>query len=285
MRKVVFFLTILTLLTGGCGKEARVESTQRAEVTVLGSTALLPLVRMAAKDFTAANPKVSLAVSRGGSFTGLQQVAAGVADIGASDVEPPVGDPLYRGLTDNVVGVIPFLVITHPDVGVDNLTQQELVDIFTGKVKNWRAVGGKELKITIVNRIKSSGSRQVVKESVLEGQEFTGNAVVANSNGDVVHAVANTPGAVGYISANYLSESVRAVKYNGVACGEESVVNGTYPLFAAAHMYTKGRPGGASKAFIEFMASDSFQVKMKRTGLLPVSVIDKIDLNESSAKL
>lgn len=276
MRKLLVLLITFTLFTAGCSQQGRVNSSDRVEVTVLGSTALLPLIRVAAKDFVAMNPKVSLTVSGGGSLTGLHQVAVGTADIGTSDVEPPTGDPLYRGLMDHVVGVIPFLLITHPDVGVDSLTHEQAVDIFTGKIKNWRAVGGKEMDITIIDRLKSSGSRQVIKEIILQGQEFTGNTLLVNSNSEVKNAVANTPGAIGFISANYLDKSVKAVKYNGVACNEKNVVNGTYPLFAAAHVYTKGEPGGAVKAFIEFLTSDLFQLKVKRTGLLTVSVIEMI---------
>ncbi|MEW6447905.1 MAG: phosphate ABC transporter substrate-binding protein [Bacillota bacterium] len=282
MRKAVMFLVAFTLFAGGCSKEDQV-FTPRTEVTVLGSTALLPLIRAAAKDFMAVNPEVSVIVSGGGSITGLYQVAAGAADIGASNVKPPARDPLYQGLVDHVIGVVPFLLITHPDVGVNGLTQEQAFDIFTGKVKNWRTVGGNEVEVTIVNRLKSSGARELIKDIILEGGEFTGNAMVVNSDGEVRDAVANTPGAIGYISAGYLGDSVKALEYNGVRCSERNVVNGTYPLVAAAHMYTKGRPSGAVKAFIDFITSDSFQIRVKRMGLLPVSAVGRVGLEKSVA--
>jgi phosphate transport system substrate-binding protein len=265
------------MIAGGCGggDKAAPDSGRglTGKVTVMGSTALLPMAKDAAVKFMAENHGVTVNVSGGGSFTGLQQVAAGAVDIGISDVEPPAGDPAYRELVDHVVAVAPFLLIVHPQVGVDNLTREQAVDVFTGRVKNWRELGGKDGVITIIHRPKSSGSRQVIKDTVLGGQEFTGNATVMNSNGEVRQAVASTPGSIGYIDAAYLNDSVKALKYNGSTYTAENVANGSYPIYSLEHMYTKGNPKGAVKAYIDFVLSAPFQADIEKMGFLPVSLL------------
>ncbi|RJX17130.1 MAG: phosphate ABC transporter substrate-binding protein [Ammonifex sp.] len=279
MRWMLFLILALGMVVGGCGGGDKTAPDSgrgvTGKVTVMGSTALLPLAKDAAIKFMEQNHGVTVNVSGGGSFTGLQQVAAGAVDIGTSDVEPPAGDPAYRELVDHVVAVAPFLLIVHPEVGVDNLTREQAVDIFTGKIKNWREVGGKNSVITIIHRPKSSGSRQVIKDTVLGGQEFTGDATVMNSNGEVRQAVANTPGSIGYMDAAYLNDSVKALKFNGSAYTAENVADGSYPIYSLEHMYTKGNPKGAAKAYIDFVLGAPFQADIEKMGFLPVSVLQR----------
>ncbi|MEW6182648.1 MAG: phosphate ABC transporter substrate-binding protein [Bacillota bacterium] len=267
-RVLISILLVLGLIVGGCGRS-------RADVTVSGSTVLLPLARDAAAGFAPANAGAVVNVSGGGSYTGLQQVACGLVDIGASEVEPPAGDPKFKGLVDHVVALCPFLLIAHRDVGVDNLTADQASGIFTGRIKNWREVGGKDLKITIVNRPKSSGSRRVIKDLVLRGQEFTGDARVVNSNVELREAVAKTPGAIGFVDAANLEGTVKTLKYDSVVCSRETITNGAYPLWALEHMYTKGEPKGAVEAYLEFMCSASFREKIKSRGFLLPSEMKK----------
>jgi phosphate transport system substrate-binding protein len=279
MRRMLALLVLtVVMVAGGCGGDKAAPDSGgglTGKVTVMGSTALLPLAKNAAAKFMDEHHGVTVNVSGGGSFTGLQQVASGAVDIGISDVEPPAGDPTYRELVDHVVAVAPFLLIVHPQVGVDDLNREQAVDVFTGRVKNWREIGGKDSAITIIHRPKSSGSRQVIKDTVLGGQEFTGNATVMNSNGEVRQAVASTPGSIGYIDAAYLNDSVKALKFNGSAYSAENFADGSYPIYSLEHMYTKGNPQGAVKAYIDFVLSAPFQADIEIMGFLPVSVLQR----------
>ncbi|MEW5761662.1 MAG: phosphate ABC transporter substrate-binding protein [Bacillota bacterium] len=275
MRRFLAVLVLLVLAAAGCGGRGEKDSIS-GKVLVAGSTALLPLAKQAAQLFMQEHPRVTINVSGGGSFTGLQQVAAGAVDIGTSDVPAPADDPHYKGLVEHVVAVAPFVIVTHPDVGVASLTQRQLVDIFTGRITNWKQVGGADRKITVIHRPPSSGSRMVIKSIVLQGREFTANAVVMNSNGEVFNGVASTPGAIGYIDAAYLKEGVRAIKYNGVPYTKENVANGTYPIYAFERMYTRGEPAGATKAFIDFVKGDEFQQGyVEKMGFLPTNLVRK----------
>ncbi|WP_371376564.1 phosphate ABC transporter substrate-binding protein [Sporomusa aerivorans] len=265
-------------LVAGCGgqKEAPKEAPKaQAEitgtVTASGSTALLPFLKPAQEEFQKKNAKVTVNIAGGGSFTGQNQVAAGSVNIGNSDV--PLQDSLKdKGLVETKLVGIPFVFITNPDVSVDNLTQQQYVDIFTGKVTNWKEVGGKDQKITIIHRAKSSGSRGAIAEIVLKGAAFTDNAVIQDSNGAVRAAIASTPGAIGYVDAAYADQTVKALAYNGVKYSINDVISGKYPVFTFGRMYTKGEPTGAVKAFIDYATSKEFQeAYAEKNGFVPIT--------------
>jgi len=283
--KIALLSTILiaALALAGCGQASQPQTQgsqsgttgDKKTVTAAGSTALQPLVAIAAKEFMAANQGVQVNVSGGGSFTGLNNVAAGSVDIGDSDVS--VTDELKdKGLVDHQVAVAPFLIIVNRSVTLDSLTKQQLKDIFTGKITNWKEVGGNDQKISIIGRAKSSGSRATISKIIMDGEDFTAAAASQDSNGNLITAVAQTPGAIGYIDAAYLKDTVKALKYNGIAYSPDAVANGQYPVYAYEHMYTKGQPTGNVKAFLDYMLSADFQNKsVEKAGFLPVSKMKK----------
>ncbi|TGE33972.1 phosphate ABC transporter substrate-binding protein [Desulfosporosinus sp. Sb-LF] len=276
--------TLIALLAlVGCGQTAApTPTTPNATTTVdkktisaAGSTALQPLVKLAADDFMGKNAGVQVNLSGGGSMTGLNNVASGAVDIGNSDVvvTPELKD---KGLIDHEVAVAPFLIIVNKDVTVDNLTKAQLSDIFTGKITNWKDVGGKDAKISIIGRAKSSGTRATIVKIILDGKEFTDTAAAQDSTGNLLTGVAQTPGAIGYIDAAYLKDTVKAIKYNGVAYSADTVASGQYPIYAIEHMYTKGEATGTVKAFLDYIVSPEFQSKsVEKSGFIAISKIKK----------
>jgi phosphate transport system substrate-binding protein len=273
----IMALGVFVSLVAGCGQKeaANNASTLQGTVTASGSTALLPLLKPAQDEFQKQNQKVTVNISGGGSFTGMNQVAAGAVNIGDSDVFLP---PQYKGknLVDHQVAVAPFVFIVNPDVNVTNLTQQQYVDIFTGKITNWKQVGGKDEKITIIHRAKSSGSRATIEAVVLKGVPFTDNAVIQDSNGSVRSGIGSTPGSIGYVDAAYVDSSVKPLEYNGVKYSPAAVTSGKYPVYAYEHMYTKGEATGAVKAFLDYVMSKKFQeTYVPKIGFLPVTDMKK----------
>ena len=270
-------------LVAGCGgkngnqDKKAVPAAQKIEgkVTASGSTALLPLLKVGQEEFYKLHDKVTINLSGGGSFTGQKQAASGAVNIGNSDVAL-AADLKDKGLKEyNLVG-IPFVFIVNKDVPVDNLTQQQYVDILTGKIKNWQEVGGKDQKITIVHRAKSSGSRATIAKVVLKGAEFTDDAIVQDSNGAVRSAIATTPGALGYVDAAYVDNSVKALSFEGTAYSIAAVSAGKYPVFTTGRMFTKGEAKGAVKAFIDYVTSDAFQSKnVESKGFIPLNKLPK----------
>ncbi|WP_248924723.1 phosphate ABC transporter substrate-binding protein [Paenibacillus hamazuiensis] len=244
-------------------------------VTASGSSALLPLVKQAAEDFMKANPKVTVNVTAGGSGTGLKNVADGTSDIGNSDIE---AGPEYKdkNLVDHVVAIAPFALIVHKDVKVDNLTKQQAADIFMGKITNWKDVGGADAKIVVVHRPDSSGSRALVKKIVLDGQEFTKDGVTQESSGAVATAVGQTANSIGYVDTPYLNDTIKALKFEGVAFSKDAIKDGKYPLYGVEHMYTKGEAKDAVKAFLDYIMGSEFQTKkVEELKFLPANLLKK----------
>ncbi len=282
-RKSQLLLLVLLFILGmsliaGCGQKSTEQAKNpeiQGTVTASGSTALLPLLKPAQEEFQKKYPKATVNIAGGGSFTGMNQVGAGSVNIGNSDVELPA-ELKDKGLVDHLVAVAPFVFITNNDVTVDNLSQQQYIDIFTGKITNWKQVGGKDESITIIHRAKSSGSRATIAEIVLKGAAFTDNAIIQDSNGAVRAAINSTPGAIGYIDAAYMDNTIKTLGYNGVKYSPESVIDGKYPVYAFEHMYTKGEPTGAVKAFLDYVMSKEFQESsIEKNGFLPMTKIKK----------
>lgn len=269
----------VSMLTTGCGgdKKAATDAAKGVEgkVTAQGSTALLPILKVAQEQFESKNPKATINITGGGSFTGMNQVANKAVDIGNSDVDLPK-DLDGKGIVDHKVVVIPFVLITNPDVKVSNLTQAQAIDILSGKTTNWKEVGGEDKAITIIGRSKSSGSRATISSVVLKGQDFDIKSVVLDSNGAVKTAVATTAGAIGYVDAPYADQTVKVLDYNGVKYSEQAVIEGKYPVYSYGHMYTNGQPTGATKAFIDFVMSKDFQdANASKTGFIAITKMPK----------
>lgn len=280
---IVSTALVALLALAGCGQAAAPQGAAQSAtidkktITAAGSTALQPLAQAAAKDFMAKNNGVQVNISGGGSFTGLNNVASGSVDIGNSDVTVDSAPDLKdKGLVDHQVAVEPFLIIVNKDVTVDDLSQAQLTDIFTGKITNWKEVGGKDTKITIIGRAASSGSRATISKVVMGGKDFTSAATAQDSTGNLITGVAQTPGSIGYIDAAYLKDTVKALKYNGVAYSADAVISGKYPIYAFGHMYTKGEATGTVKAYLDYIMSADFQnANVEKAGFIPVSKMKK----------
>lgn len=269
----------VSMLVSGCGGDKKSDTGAakgvEGKVTAQGSTALLPILKVAQEQFEAKNAKVTINITGGGSFTGMNQVANKAVDIGNSDVNLPK-DLADKGLVDHKVVVIPFVLITNPDVKVSNLTSAQAIDVLTGKIKNWKELGGEDKAITIIGRSKSSGSRATISEVLLKGQDFDAKSVVLDSNGAVKTAVSTTSGAIGYVDAPYADNSVKVLEYNSVKYSEQAVIDGKYPIYSYGHMYTNGQPTGATKAFIDFVMSKDFQdANASKTGFIAITKMPK----------
>lgn len=277
-KSVVAMTLVLGLgLMAGCGGQQKKDAGKATpakvtgKVTASGSTALLPLLKAGQEEFYKLNDKVTINISGGGSFTGQKQVASGAVNIGNSDVEV-AADLKDKGLVEHKLVGIPFVFIVNKDVSVNNLTKEQYVNILSGKIKNWKEVGGKDQKITLIHRAKSSGSRATIAKVVLNNGNFTDDAVVQDSNGAVRGAIATTPGAIGYVDAAYVDATVKALQFDGVAYSIKAVIDGKYPVYTFGRMFTKGEAKGAVKAFIDYVTGKAFQEKFaEKNGFVPIT--------------
>lgn len=269
---LVLALVLVTVLTAGCGSKQPKEESLKGNITAAGSTALQPLVDEAAKQFMATNAGVQISVVGGGSGTGLSQVVSGAAHIGNSDIfaEEKSGIDAAQ-LVDFKVAVVGMAAVVNPSITVTDLTTKQLVDIFTGKITNWKEVGGPDVKVVIVNRAAGSGTRATFNKFALGGVQEA-KSMEEDASGTVRTIVKTTPGAISYLALSYLDSSVKALNLNGVAATKENIVNGKYPVWAYEHMYTKGQPTGATKVFLDYMLSSTVQTTLvPKLGYIPAT--------------
>jgi phosphate transport system substrate-binding protein len=247
--------------SGSSGSSQPVSGT----VTLNGSSALDPLVKAVTDDFQSQNPQVTIQSTPTDSGTGISQVAAGTVSIGMSDFNKTAVTGLQNAdqLVDHQVAVSAFALVASKKtpIGIDNLTAQQAQDIFSGKIKNWKDVGGADLKIVLVGRKSSSGTRKGFDKVIMGSTPESSDVQEQTSGGNLVKLVSDTPGAVGYAGLGDVKadSNVLVLKSDGVDATVDNVVNGTFKLWFHEHMYTKGEATGATKAFLDYITSDKVQ--------------------------
>ena len=226
-------------------------------ITASGSTALAPLVKAVAQQYSTKCSGATITVNLGGSKTGLANAEAGSVNIGNSDV--PANTATQADLVDHQVAVVIFAVIVNKGVGVTNLTTDQLKSIYAGTVTNWNQVGGPTLPIVVVSRPASSGTRATFQKYILGGPEkISGpSSLTTDSTGTVITEVASTNGAIGYAASGpaKANSGVTIISIDGNAPSTTTVQSNTYKFWNIEHMYTKSAATGLSQALIDYMES------------------------------
>lgn len=271
-KKIVgLFILSFTIILSGCSQWIdRGES-----VTAVGSSALQPLVETVAEEFQQDQPGKFVNVQGGGSGTGLSQVQNGSVDIGNSDMfaEEKSGVDASE-LVDHRVAVIGITPVVNKEIGVEELSQEELKQIFLGEITNWQEVGGNDQEIVILNRATGSGTRDTFEKWVLDDE----NAISSQeqeSSGMVRQIVSDTPGAISYLAFSYVTEDVDVLAMDGVEPTDENVKTNNWPIWSYEHMYTRGEPTGLTKEFMDYILSDGVQEELVgQLGYIPVSQME-----------
>jgi len=266
-------VAMMVIALAGCGSTTSKQLS--GNLSLSGSTTVLPLAQEAADMFMTDNPKVTVTVQGGGSSVGVTQVSTGVVNIGNSSRELNP-DETNKGLVDHKVAYDVIAMITNPNVPVTNLTADQAKAIFSGQAKNWSQVGGPNAPITVVIRDSSSGTREIFDQKVLAAAKTAPaapGAIETNSNGIMRQTVASTPNSIGYISLGYIDKTVKAVNLNGVAPTLANGLNKSYPLARYLHMFTKGEATGLAQSYINFVLTPNFQNVVVAKDYVPMTKI------------
>lgn len=272
MKKIVTLgatIAALVFFLAACSNNS---TKSNEKVLAVGSTALQPLAEQAGQQFQDKNPSISIQVQGGGSGAGLSQVAAGSVQIGNSDIFAQQGKNIDASkLVDNKIAVVGIAPVVNKDTKVKNVSQKQLIDIFTGKITNWKQVGGANEKIVVINRAQGSGTRVTFEKFALNGTK-TKTSQEQDANGTVQKIVASTPGAISYLAFSYLKgDNLQSLSIDNVKPTEENVMTNAWKIWSYEHMYTKQNPTATTKKFINYMLSDDVQNKfIKKLGYLPI---------------
>lgn len=270
---MIFALMVIAAGCGGGNENADNGDENSGSLVISGSSAMQPLIAAAAEEFMAENPNADVQVNAGGSGTGLSQVSEGSVDIGNSDVYAEEKEGIKADeLVDHKVAVVGITAAVNPNVGITDISKEDLIKVFTGKITNWKDVGGKDQKIVLVNRPDSSGTRAVFNKFGLD-DATPAEGITEDSSNTVKKILTETEGAVGYLAFSYFTDdSITALSVDGVEAKEENVQNGTFPIWAYQHSYTKGEPKGLTKSFLDYVMSEDIQsTLLKEQGYLPVT--------------
>lgn len=249
---LVALLVIATVIAG-----AGAAGNRKGSVAVVGSTSVQPLAEELAKAFMQANPRVTISVAGGGSGAGIKAVQTGQADIGISSRELKPEEK--AGLAEAIIARDGIAVIVNPQNKIAGLTLDQVAGIYSGRIKNWKDVGGANSPIILVGREAGSGTRGAFEELVLGKTPVSPGMLIQGSTGAVRQTVAITRNAIGYISMGQVNQAVKAVKVNGIMPSEANVLKKIYPISRPFLFLTKSKPQGLVKTFIDFVLSPQGQ--------------------------
>lgn len=266
---------ILSLSLVGCGTNTSDETntmnnhSTSGNVRLDGSTSMEPLMTALSEAIKEDYPNLQLEAQFTGSGTGIKSVIAGTVEIGNSS-RSLTDEEKSQGLIENIVAIDGIAIITDKNNTITNLTKEQLISIYTGEITNWKDVGGKDQRIVVVGREASSGTRGAFEE-ILEIKDKCKYANELNEAGAVVAKVQQTPGAIGYISLDNITDTVKAIQLDGIVASEETVKNGLYKLQRPFVMATKGEVSQQSEqvqAVFQFINSDKGQKVLEKVGLV-----------------
>lgn len=285
LRKLVCGLSVVVLQTIFILSPVSAKNT--ASLQVKGSDTMVNLVQTWAEDYMKKSPESFIAVTGGGSGTGLAALIGGTCDIAVSSrniktkeinlaSKKGVDPKEFKVALDGLAAVV------SPKNPVSQLTIGQLADIFTGKVKNWKEVGGEDLKIVVLSREVNSGTHVYFKEHVLRKgdekskEEFSPDALLLPSSQAIADEVAQNPSAIGYYGMGYISKDHKALSIAKEASSSyiypetADVISGAYLISRPLFIYTKGEPQGEVKKFIDFILSEEGQAVVSQLDFVPL---------------
>lgn len=266
-------LVLLVAVLSACNNsnndgELRNDSSNR--ISISGSTSVGPLAEKIADKYMNIND-VKVEINQIGSSAGITNALNGVSEIGMSSRDLKEEEK-ESGLNETIIAYDGIVIVTHPTNKVKNLTMDQVKQIFTGEVSNWKELGGEDMEIVVVSREDGSGSRDAFQEIVgYTSGELVRSALVASGNGNIKTTVATNKHAVGFISFEYIDSSISTININGVEATAENVLQEKYSLSRPfLFVHKEDNLTAAGQQFIDYILSSEGQAIVAETGAIPV---------------
>jgi len=248
---------------------------------VKGSDTVLPLSQKAAEIYMKAHPEATITVVGGGSGVGLAALLDGTTDIAMASRQMKMSEKMKlsemkKQISEVIIAYDALSVVVNRQNKVSKLTRQQLEDIFTGKITNWKEVGGEDMAIVAYSRESSSGTFEFFKEHVMSKKNFAQGILNMPATGAIIQSVSQTKGAIGYVGLAYVDKSkVKdiVVSYDGVKYVEASIANAknkTYPIVRPLYYYYDKSDEQKVKSFVDFLLSPKGQAIVLQEGYIPL---------------
>jgi phosphate transport system substrate-binding protein len=274
MKKLILVLVIMAILPQ--------LYPQNVNCKIKGSDTVLPLTQKEAEVFMKKSPGSSIMVTGGGSGVGLAALQNGTTDIAQSSRKMKLDEKMKmqdagKTFIETIIAYDALAVIVNPSNKINQLTREQLESIYTGKVTNWKDVGGDDMPIVLYSRESSSGTFEFFKEHVLNKKNFAPTAMLMPATGAIVQSVSQTKGAIGYIGLAYLETTVKSLKVSYdkgityVIPSVDNAMNKSYPITRPLYYYYLNTTEKAVKPFIDFILSTDGQKIVREVGYVPLS--------------
>lgn len=272
MKKIILAFLIAGAAVGCTTRESN------KTLSIKGSDTVLPLSQEAIEAYQKENESAAISVTGGGSGVGIAALLNGTTDIAQSSRKIKFDEK--RKLEESGKEVVEVIlaydalsVVVHPENPVSGLSREQMEGIFTGKIKNWKEVGGEDLAIIPYSRETSSGTYEFFKENVLENKNYMNGILSMPATGGIIQSISQTKGAIGYVGFAYVNESVKSleVSYDGgqtfIKPTVENVKNESYPIVRPLYFYHTDLPE-EGRAFIDFILSEKGQQIVSESGYI-----------------
>ena len=246
------------------------------KIVIKGSTTVLPIAQKVAEAYMKQNPDIKISISGGGSGNGIKALIDQSTDI-ADSSRFIKGKEIKLALKKGAYPV-PFAVaydcivpVVHPSNSIVNITMAQLKDIYMGKIKNWKELGGPDRPVVVISRDTSSGTYEVWSKKVMAKKRVYPGALLQASNGTIVQTVSKNKNAIGYIGIGYMNKDVKPLMVNRIVGSAATTLNGTYPISRPLFMFTPGWPKGDVLNFINFVINpNKGQKYVAEAGFVPL---------------
>ncbi len=271
MKNIILSLAILTFSVAAYSQK----------IVIKGSDTVLPLSQKEAETYMKANTTASITVIGGGSGVGIAALIDGTTDIAMSSRPLKMDEKLKiqesgKAYKEVKIADDALAVIVNPANPVKKLTREQLEEIYTGKITNWKQVGGDDMKIVVYSRESSSGTYEFFKEHVMNKKNYASSCLNMPATGAIIQSVSQTKGAIGYVGLAYLDKAVAdvAVSYDKgktyVMATYENAKNKTYPIVRPLYYYYNPKIEKQIKPFLDYVLSAAGQKVVKDVGYIDI---------------